>query len=343
MSKTAIVDDTAMNEQNNRYGEVAGSDSAAIIEGVSRAPITIQTSDGVELSATTYNSHCLDTKQSLGVVVIAAGVGLLQSEYSKYATYLASQGWLVVSFDYRGSGNSILDEKRQFSSCLRDWGKYDLDACIEWADKQKMPRIVLVAHSVGGQLIPFASNHSKIDAIIAVCSQKGYWKFWDGFRRIQLMFLWYFLPVLVKLFGYLPLVLLGRGSNIPAGVASEWGRWGRNRDFVDEQGRSLNFKFADVSSRLLAISFTDDTFFAPMQAVDALNALYVNTELSHWRLSPEVLHCEAIGHSGFFRYPEKLQPLWVRVDSWLNHKSVGLSLVNPLHEEHVSTEIGARQ
>lgn len=111
---------------------------------------------------------------------------------------------------------------------------------------------------VGSMLL--TASHTKVDAIIAVCSQKGYWKFWDGFRQIQLMCLWYFLPILVKVFGWLSLVLMGRDTDMPSGIAREWGRWGRNHDFVDEQGRSLNFTFANVSCRLLAISFTDDIF-----------------------------------------------------------------------------------
>lgn len=296
-------------------------DAFTTVEGACRVNIKVLTEDGVELSATCHTPEYLVERELRGVAIIAAGVGLRQDQYNAYAAYLVSKGWVVMTFDYRGIGNSVLERNLESLSCLRDWGRYDLSACIEWASTRYAgSRIVVVAHSVGGQIFAFAPNHDKVEAVIAVCSQKGYWKFWDGARRFQLMFLWYVLPVLVSVFGYLPLQLMGKGADIPAGIAREWGRWGRVHDFVDKQGRSLNFTFAKVTTRFLSISFTDDTFYAPRRSVEALNELYINTRQSHWHLSPEVLDCDAVGHTGFFRNPERLQLLWDRVDSWLEQK-----------------------
>jgi len=313
MNKAIVVDNTATSTAQDTE-QFADADSTD--KNVTKAGITISTADGVELAGTTYKSNSSVRRKARGVVIVAAGVGLLQNQYIDYSTYLASKGWIVITFDYRGIGDSVLNGERQYTSLLRDWGKYDLDACIVWATKQNaQPRIVIVAHSVGGQIIPFAANHTKINDVIAVCSQKGYWRFWGGLRRFKLMFLWYLLPVLVTLFGRLPLQLMGKEADLPAGIAREWGRWGRVRDFVDEKGGSLNFKFAKVSGRFLAISFSDDNFFAPRRSVEALNGLYTNTESSHWHLSPQALDCTEVGHTGFFRTPEKLCPLWERVDS----------------------------
>ena len=253
---------------------------------------------------------------------MAAGVGLRQERYSEYATYLADKGWTVLTFDYRGIGESHISPELQVSCNLRDWGKLDLAACIDWADAfAEAQRIVVIAHSVGGQVFAFAPNHRKVEAMIAICSQKGYWKFWCGWRRISLMGLWYLLPVLVSVFGYLPLRRLGRGADIPNGIAREWGRWGRCKAFVDDRGKSLNHVFSRVRSRVLAISFSDDNFYAPKRAVEALNELYRNSDHSHWHLNPKELNCTYIGHSGFFVYSDKLQPLWENIDCWLNGDS----------------------
>ncbi len=292
------------------------SDSSALEAGnVIQSGVTIRTSDGIELAASVYTTTAT---KSRGVAIIASGVGLLQERYHDYAVYVASKGWTVITFDYRGIGRTGLRQVLKSNSCLRDWGKYDLAACIDWASSSnETQRIVVIAHSVGGQIFAFAPNHRKVEAMIAICSQKGYWKFWDGRRRIGLLGLWYLLPVLVSIFGYLPLQLLGRGADIPGGIAREWGRWGRFKDFVDENGQSLNYEFSRVSSRILAVSFSDDKFFAPRRAVEALNALYHNTEHSHWHLSPEELGCDTVGHSGFFQGTVHLHLLWDRVDSWL--------------------------
>jgi len=272
----------------------------------------------MDLAATVYRGAHIRRR---GVIIIASGVGLLQERYADYACFLATKGWTALTFDYRGIGRSINRTEVPSDSCLRDWGRYDLAACIDWADDHEdNPRIVVVAHSVGGQIFAFAPNHDKVEAMIAICAQKGYWKFWSGRRRLGLLSLWYLLPVLVHLFGYLPLRLFGRGANIPAGIASEWGRWGRFKDFVDQEGQSLNHEFSRVKSRILAVSFSDDQFYAPRRAVEALNALYVNSEHSYWHLTPDDLGCTTVGHSGYFSNDKYLRPLWNRVDSWLEHE-----------------------
>lgn len=286
---------------------------------VSTSTFKINTSDGIQLSASVYKSG---GRRSRGVAIVAAGVGLLQERYSEYATYLAGKGWTVLTFDYRGIGESYISPELQSSCNLRDWGKLDLAACIDWADAvAEAQRIVVIAHSVGGQVFAFAPNNCKVEAMIAICSQKGYWKFWCGWRRVSLMGLWYVLPVLVSVFGCLPLQRFGRGADIPSGIAREWGRWGRCKAFVDERGKSLNHVFSKVRSRILAVSFSDDNFYAPQRAVEALNELYRNSDQSHWHLNPKELNCSCIGHSGFFVYSDKLYPLWENIDGWLNGDS----------------------
>jgi len=289
---------------------------------VNQNEVSIKTSDGVTISAVIFTPA---TERPVGVAIVANGVGLIQERYSEYASYLASIGWTVLTFDYRGIGQSSLPEDLQSSSRLRDWGQYDLAACIDWASVQlSAKRIILVAHSVGGQIFAFAPNHSKVDSMVAICAQKGYWKFWDGIRKFKLLGLWYLLPILVKLYGYLPLRILGKGADIPAGIALEWGRWGRNKAFVDEHGQSLNPEFAKVSCKILAISFSDDKFYAPLRAVEALNAVYTNAKHSHWHLTPKKLGTERLGHFGFFRNKTYIHALWKDVDSWLaSNENVG--------------------
>ncbi|RLZ11740.1 serine aminopeptidase domain-containing protein [Faecalibacter macacae] len=41
------------------------------------------------------------------LIVISSAIGVKQSFYSKYATYLANKGYLVFTYDYRGIGESI--------------------------------------------------------------------------------------------------------------------------------------------------------------------------------------------------------------------------------------------
>ena len=88
---------------------------------------------------------------------------------------------------------------------------------------------------------------------------------------------------------------------MPAGVALDWARWCRSRDFItDEGGEPLREHFERFAGAICAYSFADDTM-APSRAVDSLMTFYREAAVERRHVSPLDIGVERIGHFGFFR------------------------------------------
>ena len=275
--------------------------------------VTIKARDGYPLAATLYTSSDEEPRRA---ALIAPAMGARRHAYRDYAVHLAREGWAVVALDYRGIGGSRRGSVRHSPASLREWGQYDIAGAIDWLERQFHPvRMVAIGHSIGGQLMALAPNHRRLDALLAVAAQKGYWRLWDPRWRYVLCGLWHLLPVLVRLFGCLPLQPAGC-EPLPRRVALDWGRWGRHPDFVDDDGRSLHEHYARFTAPILALSFADDAFLAPRRAVQRMLEIYVNAPVTHRHIVPRDLGLPALGHSGFFR--DGVAPaLWRETSAWL--------------------------
>jgi predicted alpha/beta hydrolase len=275
--------------------------------------IIIPAADGVPLAATLYQPA---GGRSRMAAIIACAMGAPRDNYRHYAAYLASEGWSVVTFDYRGIAGSKHGSLRRCPATIRDWAEQDITGVISWIDGTLHPlRLVAIGHSIGGQIMALARNHQRLDALLTVSAQKGYWKYWDGFPRLALWVFWYSLPLVVALYGYLPFWLAGLKA-LPRGVALEWQRWGVHPDYLDEHGASLHHRWETFEAPILALSFADDIYFAPWRAVEALLRIYAKAPGTHRPIDPAEFGIRAIGHSGFFHNVGCI-PLWKETAEWL--------------------------
>ncbi|MFN9105650.1 MAG: serine aminopeptidase domain-containing protein, partial [Betaproteobacteria bacterium] len=89
------------------------------------------TGDGFELHATTFG----DAHRCRAAVLIAPGMGIEQHFYAAFAQWLAEQGFLVVTFDYRGIGHSRPPQYRRslrgFEADVMTWARRDCAAMID--------------------------------------------------------------------------------------------------------------------------------------------------------------------------------------------------------------------
>jgi predicted alpha/beta hydrolase len=156
-----------------------------------------------------------------------------------------------------------------------------------------------------------------------VGAQSGYWGHWSGFPRLGLFALWHLgIPAVSHLLGYFPSRLLRMGEDLPAGVALEWARWGRRRDYVAgaENGR-WRAGFDALRAPLRAYSFSDD-HFAPRAAVQGLLSFFRNAAVEHRHLRPADVGAPRVGHWGFFREGFK-ETLWRESAGWLRARAEG--------------------
>ncbi|MEO7082934.1 MAG: alpha/beta fold hydrolase [Gemmatimonadaceae bacterium] len=272
--------------------------------------------DGAVLGASLFepNVPVRDTP----AVLINSATGVRRRFYHDFASFLSTKGFVVATYDYRGIGDSRPPSLRGYHATMRDWGTLDLAAMIDWLGDQFPERPVrIVAHSVGGQLLGLAPNADRVTAMLAVGAQSGWWGHWPRPRRYANALLWYVLvPGLSRALGYFPSRRLGLGEDLPAGVALEWARWCRNRDYmVDERGTPLRPYFDRFTGSLLALSIDGDPF-APRASVAALVSWYANASIRLEQIDQSSFGLSRLGHFGFFRAGVAL-PLWSHAASWL--------------------------
>ncbi|HCN64729.1 MAG TPA: alpha/beta hydrolase [Pseudomonas sp.] len=251
-------------------------------------------------------------------VLINGATAVKRGYYDSYARYLASAGFSVLTYDYRGIGDSRDRPTRTERMGMRAWGEADAAGAIDFL-KQLNPehRLIVVGHSAGGQLFGLADNNACAVALMTVSSQSGYWRHWPWPRRVALAGLWYFvMPALTWIFSYFPARRLGLGStDLPPGVAREWARWCRHPDYiVDDAGQPLRQHFQGYQGKILAHTVSDD-WMAPPGAVLALLGFYSSAQIEFRELSAQTVGTRSLGHFGYFRSTNRA--LWPAGVEWL--------------------------
>ena len=235
-------------------------------------------------------------------VVINCAMSVRQSFYRPFAQFLASLGYSVTTWDYRGVGESVLDASAARTVSLDQWAREDLSLVIESAAAAQpgMP-IVMVGHSFGGQIIALPENREGIRGALLIACPSGYVGHWRG--KAKGKFMWALahlgLPVLTRVFGRFPAARLGLGADLPRQVALQWGRWLRHPRYVGGSAQ-WSERMTSFTAPIHAISMSDDDL-APSNAVDAMLSLYPNSSVTREVASPASLGIKSIGHMGFFR------------------------------------------
>ncbi|OUY08882.1 alpha/beta hydrolase family protein [Acinetobacter populi] len=271
--------------------------------------IQVTTLDNIQLNGSYLKSELSTYK----VVLVSPATGVKKHIYIKFAEFLNKHGFDVITWDWRGIADNLTGHVKDDMSIMEDWAKKDLNAIINWTSAN-LPdhKIFAVGHSFGGQAFGMAEDIQKVQSIVTVATQSGYWRHWPVKQRYQFAALWYaVMPILSHTIGFFPSKKLGLGENLPKGVALQWASWGRNPDYMGDYSGHKKMK-----QRILSFFFTDDSF-APKQAVEALHQHYSQCLIHYREISPQDLGVNTIGHFGFFKKDEA-QKLWVEVIEFFN-------------------------
>ena len=264
---------------------------------------------GHSLAASIFESAGSDT-----VVLVNAATGVPRQFYGNFAGYVRDRGWTVVTYDYRGIGGSAPPSLRGFTARMRDWALTDMPAVIDWVSTRFRPRrLFAVGHSFGGQGIGLIEQPGRIAAMVGVSAQSGYWGVQGGAEKYRArVAVTVMIPVLTRLFGYFPWSKFAAGEDLPGGVALEWARWCRDRDYLLSDDTLPLERYDEFAAPILAYSIEDDDW-GTARAVDDMMRAYANVTRRH--LVPADYGLSKVGHMGFFRRGS--EAIWDEVIAWL--------------------------
>lgn len=246
-----------------------------------------------------------------GAVVIGPAMGVVQEFYAPFAVWLADQGYVVITFDYRGVGKSLRGSLRDIDADIFDWARQDSSAALEKAAaRSKGTPITWIGHSLGGQITPLIRNISSVTKIITVAAGNGYWRENAKPLRYYAHVLWFvIMPLALKICGYFPGRRLHIVGDLPAGVISQWRRWCLHpRYVVGAEGSAVEAEYTALKLPIHALAFDDDEMMS-RKGIATLHGLFENADVTLQHIRPADVGVKRIGHFGFFR-PSIGRPIW---------------------------------
>jgi predicted alpha/beta hydrolase len=246
-----------------------------------------------------------------GAVLIVPAMGTPQDFYRPLAEWLAAQGFLSATFDYRGTGLSRRGGLRGFKADIFDWARLDCAAMVdEIIRRAGGAPLYWIGHSLGGQILALVPNRDRVAKAITVATGSGYWRENTPQIRPKAWWLWFFVvPIALRLWGYFPGKTLRKVGDLPLGVMAQWRRWCLNREYsVGAEGEAVRAQYAAVRTPIVSLSFVDDEMMS-LANTESIHGFYSSAPRKMTRIAPGDVDEPRIGHFGFFR-PRFEAKLW---------------------------------
>lgn len=272
--------------------------------------LTLTAEDGQRLAASWFAPAAPNGK----CCIIGPALAVPRKFYNNFAHFLTSQGFAVLSLDFRGFGDSA-NHDLLFDEGFPSFGK-DATAAIALA-KQRSDEIVYIGHSLGGQALGWSAENTNVARAIKVASGTGYYGICP-FPQNALRFIFWtvLLPGATRIAGYYPGRTLGVLGDIPKPIATRWAKMCMTPGyFKPTPAAPPPPTYLQYDAPLLSVSFTDDKIMLKA-AVDDLALNYVNAKMTRVHIAPQEFGLERIGHLNAFKAGR--EKLWASLASWLD-------------------------
>jgi predicted alpha/beta hydrolase len=303
-----------------RTGEFSVAEAA--LDDVFIDDITFPAADGYLLGASLF----LPRGAKRHAVLINSATAVPRKIYRGFAGYLARRGCAVLTYDYRGTGDSrqkALTGYNQpkslvgFKASMSDWAALDVTGAVTWMrERYKALPLGYVGHSFGGQALGLLANNTEVSRALLIAAQGAYWKLMASPERYRVYALLNYVGTpLAKLLGYAP-GWSGLGQDLPKGVFEQWVRWVMSERylFADPDLPGLS-NFANYKGAMRALCMSDDPW-ATRPAVELLCSGFTAITPEILTVAPADAGVGKIGHLGFFR-PEHRDTLWRGAAEWI--------------------------
>lgn len=294
----------------------------AALDDVFIDDITFPATDGYLLGATLF----LPRGAKSHAVLINSAAATPRKVYRGFAGYLARRGCAVLTYDYRGTGDSRqkamvgYNQPKSlvgFNASMSDWAGKDATAAVAWMrERYKTLPLNYVGHSFGGQALGLLANNTEVSRALFIAAQAGYWKLMASPERFRVYAMLNFVGLpLTRLLGYAP-GWSGLGEDLPKGVFEQWVSWVMSERylFTDPKLPGLS-NFANYKGAMRALCLSDDPW-ATRPAVGLLCSGFAAIEPEILSITPTDAGATRIGHFGFFR-PEHRDTLWRGAAEWI--------------------------
>jgi len=284
--------------------------------------ITVPAADGYPLAATLF----LPRGAKRHAVLINSATAVPRKLYRGFAGYLARRGCAVLTYDYRGTGDSRqkamagYNQPKSlvgFKASMSDWAAQDVTSAVLWMRaRYKALPFAYVGHSFGGQALGLLPNNAEISRALLIAAQAGYWKLMASPERFRVYAMLNFVGApLTRALGYMP-GWAGLGEDLPKDVFLQWVGWVMNpRYLLGDPTLTALQNFPKYKGALRALCLSDDPW-ATRPAVELLCSGFTATKPEIITVTPADTGAAKIGHLGFFR-PEHRDTLWRGAAEWI--------------------------
>src|SRR6201996_5799199 len=178
--------------------------------------------------------------------MISSATAVPRKIYRSFAGYLARRGCAVLTYDYRGTGDSRqkslvgFNQPKSlvgFKASMADWAALDVTAAVAWMrERYKALPLNYVGHSFGGQALGLLANNTEVSRALLIAAQAGYWKLMAAPERYRVYAMLNFVGLpLTRLLGYAP-GWSGLGEDLPKDAFLQWTRWVMSPRYLLDDG-----------------------------------------------------------------------------------------------------------
>jgi predicted alpha/beta hydrolase len=294
----------------------------AALDDVFIDDISLPAADGYLLAASLF----LPRGAKRHAVLINSATAVPRKIYRGFAGYLAGRGCAVLTYDYRGIGDSrqkaVVGYNQPkslvgFKASMSDWAALDVTAAVAWMrERYHTLPLSYVGHSFGGQALGLLANNSEVSRALLIAAQAGYWKLmaWPERYRVYAMLKFIGIP-LARLLGYAP-AWSGIGEDLPKDAFLQWVSWVMRKRYLFDDSKLSGLKnFSQFHGAMRALAISDDPW-ATRPSVELLCSGFTSIMPEIITITPAGAGVAKIGHFGFFR-PDHRDTLWRSAADWI--------------------------